>query len=236
MVNFNENLYGRRGTDGRTHIPALPFWVAIIRVIQLIFAFLVLVLAAYAGSVFPSWFDSNWFPGYAMSYFTFAWTLLFLIYIFLSPLFFPRIYHYWIHLGLEFLTTVFWLTTFALLANESSIWTAEQDAINLANSASSQIDQLTGADVKFGSFSKEEHAIKTSRAATAFAALDWVLFMVTLGLFAFFLHKHRVAHGATGFGGFGSSTRNGATYEAEKTQPGMELHNVERPQETGPAV
>jgi hypothetical protein len=36
MVNYHENVYVRRGVDGRDHIPALPFWMAIIRVVQLV--------------------------------------------------------------------------------------------------------------------------------------------------------------------------------------------------------
>jgi hypothetical protein len=36
MVDYNENVYGRRGLDGRSHIPALPFWVALIRIAQFV--------------------------------------------------------------------------------------------------------------------------------------------------------------------------------------------------------
>jgi len=36
MVNVHENVYARRGLDGRAHIPALPFWFAIIRVFQVV--------------------------------------------------------------------------------------------------------------------------------------------------------------------------------------------------------
>lgn len=36
MVNYQENIYLRRGSEGRSHIPALPFWVVIIRVVQLV--------------------------------------------------------------------------------------------------------------------------------------------------------------------------------------------------------
>lgn len=173
-----------------------------------------------------------------MAYFTFPWTLLFLVYVFLAPFFFPRLYHYWIHLGLEFLTTIFWLTTFALLANELPLWKANADAINYANAADNnpdiaQIEQEAG--VHFGSvFGKENSAIGTSRAAVAFSALEWLSFMATLGLFAFFIHRHRIANGAAGFGGFG--TRSGATHNVEKPQPGVELRGVQEEQHTEPAV
>jgi hypothetical protein len=36
MVDFKENLYLRRGAEGRAHIPPLPLWTGIIRVAQLV--------------------------------------------------------------------------------------------------------------------------------------------------------------------------------------------------------
>jgi hypothetical protein len=36
MVDFNENVLHRRGDEGRDHIPAVPFWVAIIRAFQFV--------------------------------------------------------------------------------------------------------------------------------------------------------------------------------------------------------
>lgn len=36
MSNTNENVLARYGEDGRDHIPAVPFWVAIIRAFQLV--------------------------------------------------------------------------------------------------------------------------------------------------------------------------------------------------------
>jgi len=113
MVNYNENVYVRRGVDGRSHIPALPFWMAIIRVVQLVLAFLTLILCAYASTVFGGSSSSaalavqTIFPGYNMSFFTFAWTVLFMLYIFLTPLVYPKFYLSYAHLGLEFLTVIF---------------------------------------------------------------------------------------------------------------------------------
>jgi len=236
MVKFHNNLYARRGADEPSHIPALPFWFVIIRIVQILFAFLVLVLAAYAGNVYGSWADKTWFPGYGMSYFTFAWTLLFFLYLFATHLFLSTFYHYWIHLGLEFLTTVFWLTTFALLANESSIWTDEINALKAVKNYDNDIQAATGIHIPGTSFNKAETAAKTSRAATAFAALDWILFMVTLIAFGFYLHKHRIANGATGFAGFGTSTRNGATGDVEKNEGPVELRNVENNPQQTPAI
>jgi len=213
MVGINENLYSARGEDGRDHIPAMPFWIAIIRAFQLLFAIIVLALCAYAGSVlgFTFW------EGYSMSIFTFCWTLLFFIYIFVTPLWFPKIYLYWAHLGLEILTTIFWLTSFALLAQEEQGWGAFNNAQNEINSALGDLGASDGSDIgiNFDFIPKFKSANNATKGAEGLAAVNWILFIVTLVAFSYFLHQHRVAHGATGFGGF---THRSAPADVETAQ------------------
>jgi hypothetical protein len=36
MVAMHENFYARNGVEGRDHIPALPFWMAIVRIVQFV--------------------------------------------------------------------------------------------------------------------------------------------------------------------------------------------------------
>jgi len=224
MVNYNENVYGRRGLDGRDHIPALPFWVALIRIAQFILALIVVILIGYASSVFGAAF----IPGYGMTFFTFAWTVIFLLYIFITPLWYPEAYHYWAHLGFETTLVVFWLVTWALLAQEAS----EIDSVvSLDNQA------LADAGLNLGDIfpTSWTHAINATKAGAALGALTWLLFIITLVVFGRFLHKHRVANGATGFS-FGRSTARPADVEAStaapeekyptSTQPPVELNDV----------
>jgi hypothetical protein len=82
-----------------------------------------------------------------------------------------------IHSALEILTTTFWLTTFALLAQESQAWDAAQSILDEVNGLGAY------EGVHIAVWSKAESAIKASKAATAFAALNWVLFLVTLFVF-----------------------------------------------------
>lgn len=177
MVDFQENVYNRRGGDGRDHIPRLPFWMALVRVAQLVLTLLVLCLSAYAGNVFGVGF----FPGYGMSFFTFVWTIAFLAYIFVTPLWFPQFYLYWVHLGLECTTNLFWLVTFALLAQESAAW--------------NEVDNFLGGIIN-DIFARDKRAIQCTKAAAGIGALNWALFILTLSVFGYFLHKHRVEHGA----------------------------------------
>lgn len=172
MVDLKENVILRRGVEGRDHIPVVPFWLALIRVAQFALTLLVLILDAYAGSVF----GVTYYAGYGFSFFMFAWTLLFLGYIFVTPLWFPAAYNYWAHLGLEIFTTVLWLSAFATLASEAAAW--------------SFVGELTG-----NSFVT---AIDCTKAAAGMGAIVWLLFVVTLIVFSIFLHKHRIAHGKIG--------------------------------------
>jgi len=211
MVDLNENVLHRRGEEGRDHIPAVPFWVAIIRAFQFLLTFLVMALSAFAASVF----GAGYFPGYGMSFFVFAWTVAFLVYIFVTPLWFPQAYIVWAQLGLEIVTVIFWLSTFALLAEEAAAWDWVGDFGGIG------IDEI---------YPKWSSAIAATKAAAGLGALAWLSFVVTLVIFGLNLHKHRVANGATGFG------TNRAQIDAEKgntvvtTQP-IELNHVPQQQE-----
>jgi len=211
MVDFNENVLHRRGDEGRDHIPAVPFWVAIIRAFQFLLTFLVMALSAFAASVF----GAGYFAGYGMSFFIFAWTFAFLAYIFVTPLWFPQAYIVWAQLGLEIVTTIFWLSTFALLAEEAAAWDVFGDFGGLGIGAV---------------YPKYNSAIAATKAAAGLGALVWLSFVVTLIVFGLNLHKWRVASGATGFG------TGRAQVDAEKgntvitTQP-IELNHVPQQQE-----
>jgi len=219
MFNYQDNVYARRGLEGRSHILALPFWVAIIRAFQLGLALLVMILTAYAASVFGEGF----FEGYGMAWFTFAWTVIFLLYIFVAPLYFPQFYLYWAQLGIEIVTVIFWLSTFALLAEESAAWNDVEGVVDAANS----IDGQFGVNEVFPNFNS---AINATKAATGLAALNWLLFVATLILFGLSVHKHRVADGPTGYGAF--TNRTGDVESAEKPNAGpqqpVELREVQQ--------
>jgi hypothetical protein len=149
-----------------------------------------------------------------MAFFMFAWTLIFLGYIFGAPLFAPQAYNYWAHLGLEIVTNIFWLSTFALLAEESAGW----DVVGAFG-----LDEFLPANWNA--------AINATKASAGLGALNWALFIVTLVSFGIFLHRHRLAHGATGFAG----NSFGGNRDAEKgntvvtTQP-VEMNNVQHHQ------
>jgi len=228
MVNYHENVYVRRGADGRGHIPALPFWMAIIRVVQLIFAFIVLVLAAYAYSTLKkdsgylgSYVLDNYFPGFDFSFFAFAWTVVFFLYLSITPLVYPKFYHSYAHLPLEFLTVLWWLVTFALLADRVKYFEALQNSLE----DSKHIADEVGVEISSGTIDNELAASKCARAATGLACIVWLLFMVTFGFVLYFWNKHRVEHGGAGLP-FGSNRGDAEAPHVEK-HAATELQNVQ---------
>ena len=78
--------------------------------------------------------------------------------------------------GFEFTVVVFWLTTFALLADE----------VRALDAAAGLFGGLFGSIASFfdpnftPSWDKIESAIKAMKAATAFGVLNWLLFTGTL--------------------------------------------------------
>lgn len=182
MVDFHRNTHPSRA--GGEHIPAQPFWIFILRIIQAIFNVIVLGLAANAA-------DYYYLDGYGMAIFTFIWTLLFLLYIFLTPRFFPRFYYFWGHIAFEATVWVFWLVTFALLAHYTRAWSG----------------------IGYGYRWWGGGLVDSTRAATAFAVLNWVLFSVTLGA-TIFLSRSATVDGTH------SHTHNTTSYpEASTNSP-----------------
>lgn len=85
------------------------------------------------------------------------------IQILAAPLFFPEAYNYWAHLGLEITTNIFWLTTFALLAEEAAGWSIVGDF---------------GLDTFLPK--NWNAAIGATKAGAALGAINWALFIATL--------------------------------------------------------
>jgi hypothetical protein len=85
------------------------------------------------------------------------------IQILAAPLFFPEAYNYWAHLGLEITTNIFWLTTFALLAEEAAGWSIVGDF---------GLDTLLPGNWNA--------AIGATKAGAALGAINWALFIATL--------------------------------------------------------
>jgi len=181
MTNYSQNIHTMRGGTAHSHIPPMPFFVFILRIAQIVLAFLLLILAAYSLSVLGSW------SGFGMTIFTCIWTWLVLAYILVSSRFFPLAYNVWGHLALESLAVLFWLVSWALTASEASLFTY-LDGFYL--------DDYLG----YGNGKNYSSAVGTGKATAGIGALEWILFVITLIVFGLEVHKWRLA-GNTGMGG-----------------------------------
>jgi len=129
-------------------------WTFAIRIVQLLFSFLVLCLCAAAIADFGSFNSLNFLL------FSGLWAILCLVYLVIAPTRMPQFHHKFIALGLEFLCMIFFFAGFIALA--ADIGGADCSAI----------------DSEF--FSKLKTGCQCMQAATAFGAFSWLLFLVTL--------------------------------------------------------
>jgi len=146
----------------------IPFLVAVMRPFQLILAFIILCLTGYIVKVFGGDFAHT----FASSIISFAWSIMLLLYIFITPLRVPKLYKRWVHYCLETLTLVVWVVTFALLVGECQSWDAAEDAV---------ADVLTPEEAAaINSIPGQDSAIKALRAATWLSGGNSVFFFLTL--------------------------------------------------------
>ncbi|KAH8904641.1 hypothetical protein BR93DRAFT_930101 [Coniochaeta sp. PMI_546] len=172
MVNWTSNIWDVREHDGRSraHIPAQPVWSAVaLRIVQLILAFIILVMTAYAASQF----GTGDLAGFGLAWFTFILTVGYIIYLGVSLFNATHIYNYWVQLVLESLLVIFWLCTWAVLASEAS--------------------DLSPFDDYYGYYygGHWRSAVNCMKASAALGALLWVTFVITLVFFVLALLSHR---------------------------------------------
>lgn len=174
MVDWKRNVLARPGVEGRSHIPELPFWIFLIRIAQIVLAFIILILIAYAAHVF----GTSRFTSYSFTFFTFSWTVLFFIFIIVFPLYFPEFYIDKVHLSFEALTTIFWLTNWSLLAKDAAAWKGFSTLESSLNTDLSLVGDTTNYFPHF------DTAIACTKAGAGLGALLWALFVVTFIEFA----------------------------------------------------
>lgn len=96
MINLRANVWDVRDHDGRSreHVPDQPVWSAIgMRILQLVLAFIILVMTAYAASQLGS--D---IAGFGLAWFTFILTFGSIIYLGVSLFTAPHMYNFWAQL------------------------------------------------------------------------------------------------------------------------------------------
>jgi len=138
----------------------------ILRGVQAFLAVLILVLMAY---VVSSWSWWGWSPARAnFLLFDAVWTLLALAYLVFAPLHVPTAAHKFGILAVEVMTNIFWFAGWIALA------------VMLGDS---------------GCGRNSDHC-RAAEAATVFAAIEWLLFCVTMILAALHVTRTRGEYGS----------------------------------------
>ncbi|CAK7235323.1 hypothetical protein SCUCBS95973_009231 [Sporothrix curviconia] len=177
------------------NVLSLPKWTVIVRLFQLVLAFILLVLTAYAASKLGSGA-----AGFGLTWFTFIFTILYFVYLGVSLSAVPSAYHPLAHLPFEILINIFWLCSWAVLASEAS------SVGDLEHYYGSYINLLP---------SGYRNALNCVKAAAALGAILWVLFCITLAflVIAFLEHTRNSATAAdvAAAGGVGAGAEAKAT-------------------------
>jgi len=149
-------------------------WTLPLRAVQMLFAFLVLVLCGVAISKFGSGIGSL---GFLL--FCGIWAILSLIYLLLAPSMLADFHNVYIILGLEFLNMIFFFAGFIAVA---------------AGIGSLDCEALDGFEFSNGL----KTGCQTTKAATAFGAFSWLLWLATLILVVRQVYLERQGHVGSG--------------------------------------
>jgi len=175
-MQMSDNTVTMKGNENVAHIPYQPLWLLIIRGLQLLLAIIILGLCAASGASYVV------AAGAGIGIFSFIWTLIFICYIEITIFWAPTAYNKYVHLVLECLSVVFWLSTFAAVAVLA-----------------------TGYSYGYGyyGYGYKRAAIEARyvdvagcyKGAAALGAIEWALFVGTLITFGIYLHRQRRSEG-----------------------------------------
>ncbi|KAK4237050.1 hypothetical protein C8A03DRAFT_35045 [Achaetomium macrosporum] len=183
---------------GREHVLDYPPGSIAVRIVQLVLAFLIMVLSAYNIAALP--YDGNAYI-LAVAVMTIVSSIYHLVAHFAAPV----IYNYWAILGLDIFFVIMWLCSFALQAARVAYF----------------YDYVRGYRLPDG----DKAWLGTQAGAAALGAVEFVLFIVALVIHSIRLHRHRAAGGHCMPGqaptppGLAPVAAAAAPYGGEKTGP-----------------
>jgi len=209
--------------SSREHVLPTPKALLGLRIVQLVVAVVLLGLAGYEITYIA-------FDGACLTLFTAIATLITVVYILVAELSAPAAYNYWAILGLDIFCIIFWIISMSIMAWEVA---ATSWYINDSSSGSTcYYDYTLLEDVcyKKRDLTKRYTTYYTYRnvmaAAAGLAGLEFILFAITLGVFAraLSLHRKNGGHCTPAFVGNPPSGAAGAPVTNEPK--GVELQNA----------
>lgn len=202
------------------HIVKLPFWVWILKIVQGALAVIILGLAAYGVHWIP-------FDAWGMTLFTSLFTGLVILYYFLSTTVLKVGYSWIPVIVLESLAVLFWLVSFAMLADLVGSWGGVGVDFD---------DDWWKRDLSaVHSFAKRDDSYDPDTyyailcAGMTFALFSWLLFIVTLIMLGLAVHRHRMAGGPIRYGGPATNPHSTTRGDAERGAEKYEVQNIPPP-------
>ncbi|KAI1464414.1 uncharacterized protein F4812DRAFT_211146 [Daldinia caldariorum] len=169
--------YSNQRVPGKEHIPLYPKGFVAIRIIQLVVGIICLGLSAF-GIVFLV------FTGDALTLFTSIATLITSIYCLVAHFGPARAYNYWAILGLDIFLVIFWLVSFAILADQvASVFALYHSYASFYGDYYDLNDYDTAVNTYGGCLA----------AAAGLGGVEFVLYIISLSIHGVMLHRHRKA-------------------------------------------
>ncbi|KAK3336632.1 hypothetical protein B0T19DRAFT_437373 [Cercophora scortea] len=162
---------------GREHIPIYPNGFIALRIVQLVFAVIVIGLAAFG--IYYLAFDGDCFI-LAVG----IMTLITSIYHIVAWFGAPNIFNYWAVLSLDILLLIMWLSSFALLASQVAWFFA-------VTNYSYSYDYYSS--YSYSSTRGDNIVASCLAAAAGLGGLEFALHIVSLSIHSVMLHRHRAA-------------------------------------------
>ncbi|KAF8453924.1 hypothetical protein BGX38DRAFT_1141216 [Terfezia claveryi] len=173
------------------HIIELPPFVPIIRIAQLILS---IVIIGLAGNTLNGFNGGTGFTlglePLAFMIFCCVWTLVINAYLLATLILIPAAYNMWVHLAVEAIAWIFWLSAWAATASWASTWSFYSD--------------YSGKVYSYWA---------TAAAAAAMGTIMWVMYTVTLAFFCLKLYKQRFGSDANAhMGGIEAAEKGGESH------------------------
>ncbi|KIW13014.1 hypothetical protein PV08_08201 [Exophiala spinifera] len=175
-----------------TDIVPMPRWSTAVGCARVALAVVVLALTAAATSIWGS------YDAFGVTLFTASASLIIFVYYFIALSRQPNLYNRWAVLGLEIFGVIFWLTSFALMAQWTSVYNGWW--YGNGNSYGFWDAPYRPEDVGFAkrtvvkrSVNKYHAGVALAGTAAGLGAVEFVLYTLTLTVFGMSLHQQRMS-------------------------------------------
>ncbi|KAL6251099.1 hypothetical protein RBB50_001307 [Rhinocladiella similis] len=175
-----------------TDIVPMPRWSTAVGCARVALAVVVLALTAAATSIWGN------YDAFGVTLFTASASLIIFVYYFIALSRQPSLYNRWAVLGLEIFGVIFWLTSFALMAQWTSVyngwWYGNGNSYGFWDAPYHPEDLgFAKRTIARRSVNKYHAGVALAGTAAGLGAVEFVLYTLTLVVFGMSLHQQRIS-------------------------------------------